>query len=108
MLEGTNVNSDTLLATDFLNHFNEVSMLIEMIPAMPECMEDIEGWKAITYQEHFAVSGLRDADVAIAAYEHVQPDIRDHFDETIGRLNQRIALAKAEVRELLAIDALFD
>jgi hypothetical protein len=37
-LEGTNINQSTLLATDYLNRFNEVVMMIEMIPDMPDCM----------------------------------------------------------------------
>ena len=33
---GSNVNEQTLLATDYLNHFNEVVMLLEMQPDMPD------------------------------------------------------------------------
>ena len=34
-LEGTNINQSKLLATDYLNHFNEVVLLIEMLPSAP-------------------------------------------------------------------------
>ena len=40
-LQGTNINVNTLLATDYLNHFNEVIMLIEMLPDMPDMLEDV-------------------------------------------------------------------
>ena len=40
-LQGTNINTSKLLATDYLNHFNEVIMLIEMVPDMPDIIEDV-------------------------------------------------------------------
>ena len=39
-VKGTNICDASLLATDYLNHFNEVVMLIGMIPDMPECLDD--------------------------------------------------------------------
>lgn len=39
-LRVANINPRTGLATDYLNHFNEAVMLLEMIPDMPECAED--------------------------------------------------------------------
>ena len=40
VLRAANINPRTGLATDYLNHFNEAIMLLEMIPDMPECAED--------------------------------------------------------------------
>ena len=39
-LRAANINPHTGLATDYLNHFNEAVMLLEMVPDMPECAED--------------------------------------------------------------------
>ncbi len=39
-LRAANINPRTGLATDYLNHFNEAVMLLEMVPDMPECAED--------------------------------------------------------------------
>ncbi|MEO8318885.1 MAG: hypothetical protein ABI561_11235, partial [Bradyrhizobium sp.] len=36
-LKAANINPRTGLATDYLNHFNEAIMLLEMVPDMPEC-----------------------------------------------------------------------
>ena len=33
--KGTNVNDRTLLATDYLNHVNEIIMLLELVPDAP-------------------------------------------------------------------------
>ena len=55
-LLAANINPRTGLATDYLNHFNEAVMLLEMIPDMPECAEDFLGWQPLTYREHFTAS----------------------------------------------------
>ena len=43
-LRAANINPRTGLATDYLNHFNEAIMLLEMIPDMPECAEEFLAW----------------------------------------------------------------
>jgi hypothetical protein len=55
-LRAANINPRTGLATDYLNHFNEAIMLLEMIPDMPECAEDFLGWQPLSYREHFTAS----------------------------------------------------
>jgi hypothetical protein len=47
-LRAANINPRTGLATDYLNHFNEAIMLLEMIPDMPECAEDFLGWQPLS------------------------------------------------------------
>lgn len=42
---GSNLDPKTLLATDYLNHFNEIVMLLEMIPDMPDILEDAKEWQ---------------------------------------------------------------
>src|SRR3546814_1723486 len=42
LVRGKNINQNTLLATDYLNHFNEIIMLLEMLPSMPECYRSEE------------------------------------------------------------------
>jgi hypothetical protein len=79
--DGTNINPRTLLATDFLNHFNEAIMLLEMLPAAPECKEDFLAWRPMTYCEHFAASHFKHRDLAIAAYEVSDPVFRHELDE---------------------------
>ena len=57
-VRGTNINEQTLLATDFLNHFNEIVMTLEMIPDMPEFLDVAQEWRPKTYQEHFRDSAF--------------------------------------------------
>jgi hypothetical protein len=50
-LRAANINPRTGLATDYLNHFNEAIMLLEMIPDIPQCAEEFLGWQPLSYRE---------------------------------------------------------
>src|SRR5712675_3406241 len=76
VLRAANINPRTGLATDYLNHFNEAIMLLEMIPDMPECAEDFLSWHPLSYAEHFMASHFKSRELAIEAYESAEPAIR--------------------------------
>src|ERR1700754_5300821 len=80
-LRVANINPRTGLATDYLNHFNEAVMLLEMIPDIPECAEDFLAWTPLSYAEHFTATNFKARDLAIEAYESANPDIRAEFDQ---------------------------
>ena len=65
LVAATNVNDDTFLATDYLNHFNEIVMLLEMVPDMPDILTDAKDWRPKTYARHFLDSGLSDSGITI-------------------------------------------
>ena len=73
LLRAANINPRTGLATDYLNHFNEAIMLLEMVPDMPECAEDFLTWTPLSYAEHFTASNFKARDLAIEAYEWPTP-----------------------------------
>jgi len=79
-LAAANINPVTQLATDYLNHFNEAIMLLDMIPDMPECADDFLIWEPLSYPDHFRVSNFKARDLAIAAYEAADPEVRTRFD----------------------------
>jgi hypothetical protein len=79
-LRAANINPRTGLATDYLNHFNEAIMLLEMVPDMPECAEDFLTWRPLSYAEHFWASNFKARDLAIEAYQSADPKIRAEFD----------------------------
>src|ERR1700737_2477280 len=79
LLRAANINPRTGLATDYLNHFNEAVMLLEMIPDMPECAEDFLDWRPLSYAEHFTASNFRARDLAISAYNSADEHIRVEF-----------------------------
>lgn len=86
-LAGSNVSTATLLATDYLNHFNEIIMLLGMVPDMPEILEDCRAWIPRSYQDHFRDSAFHDRDLIVAAYEAAPARFRNAFDETVARLD---------------------
>jgi hypothetical protein len=90
-VRGTNISEDTLLATDYLNHFNEIVMTIEMIPDMPELLDDAKAWRPKTYPEHFRDSTFSDRELAVEAYEHVPRRYREPFETTIRQMDHVIA-----------------
>jgi hypothetical protein len=99
---GTNINESTLLASDYLNHFHELVMLLEAICSEPQSFsEDLLSWHPLTYEEHFAESGFRDKGLAIAAYRRAPPRIRARFDEAVARLHGEAITLVAEVAQVL-------
>ena len=101
-LKGTNVNPVTLLATDFLNPFNEVEMVLDLLPSCPDYFEEIASWRPRNYRDHFAHSSLRHGKLALEAYDYVSAEVRDMFDDVVERLNRTAARAIATARAALA------
>jgi hypothetical protein len=79
-LARVNVNPATGLATDYLNHFNEAIMLLEMLASCPDCAEDLRAWKPMSYREHFAQPHYKDRRIAIEAYDAADPLARHYLD----------------------------
>ncbi len=90
---GSNVNEKTLLATDYLNHINEIVMLLDLVPDAPECLEDCRTWQPKSYQDHFRESHIADRDLAIEAYDHAPDVFRQPFDRLVGDMNRLVALS---------------
>ncbi|MGM4890574.1 MULTISPECIES: hypothetical protein [unclassified Tardiphaga] len=87
-LMAANINPRTGLATDYLNHFNEAIMLLELIPDMPDCYELFLEWQPLSYAEHFIKSNFKARDLAIASYEAARPAIRAEFDALVANMTQ--------------------
>ena len=99
-LRAANINPRTGLATDYLNHFNEAIMLLEMIPDMPECAEDFLGWQPLSYCEHFTASNFKARDLAIEAYNSAEPNIRAEFDNITSSMTSILNAVGAAMREV--------
>ncbi|HSR71156.1 MAG TPA: hypothetical protein VLL72_02130 [Kiloniellales bacterium] len=97
-----NIDPTTRLATDYLNHFNEIIMLLELVSDMPECFEDCLDWHPKSYQDHFRDSGFADREAAIRAYESAPARYRRPFDETVARMNETVSAGLAAVRAAIA------
>jgi hypothetical protein len=99
-LRAANINPRTGLATDYLNHFNEAVMLLEMIPDMPECAEDFLGWHPLSYAEHFTASNFKARDLAISAYDSADPGIRAEFDNITSAMTSILTAVSKAMREV--------
>jgi hypothetical protein len=99
-LQAANINPRTGLATDYLNHFNEAIMLLEMIPDMPECAEDFLGWNPLSYREHFTASNFKARDLAIEAYDAADADTRAEFDSITSAMTSILTAVGGAMREV--------
>ncbi len=102
LVKGKNINPETLLATDYLNHFNEIVMLIDMVPTMPEFIEDARAWAPKSYEQHFQDSVFADKDLAILAYHNAPPQFREPFDDTVAAMNDLVAKGLTAIEASIA------
>lgn len=92
---GANINPITGLASDYLNHFNEAIMLLELVTTCPDCRADFQNWRAMSYHEHFQHTQFTARDVAIAAYDAAEPATRDRLDRLATMMTAVIETARA-------------
>lgn len=100
LVAGTTINPTTLLATDYLNHFNEIVMFLDMMADMPECFEEARAWRPKSYQEHFAASVFPYKELAIEAYEHAPTEYRAPLDEVVEDMNRLVARTLQDLEAL--------
>ena len=96
-LKSTNINELSLLASDYLNHFNEVIMLIEMAPDMPECLAEAREWRPRSYKEHFADSAFSDREIAIVAYDRSPVEFRGELEKLVASMNKLVETSLARI-----------
>jgi len=108
-----NVNALTGLATDYLNHFNEAIMLLDMLSSCPDCRAEFLNWQAVGYREHFAASNFKSRDLVIAAYEGADPALRGRLDGLAAAMTAMLEAVRAvmqsdlppEITDALAVRA---
>ncbi len=84
------ISAISYLATDYLNHFNEVIMLLDMISDMPDLLSELSEWQPKSYIQHFDDSGLSDHDIIIEAYNAAKPEDRDMLLAITAEMNRII------------------
>jgi len=97
LVPGKNIQEDSLLATDYLNHFNEMIMLLEIIPSMPDCFDDMRDWKPKSYQAHFIDTNFQNKDLAVHAYYNAPARYRQPFDQVVNRMDNLLVQALTEL-----------
>ncbi|MGH6817457.1 MAG: hypothetical protein ACREC1_01640 [Methylovirgula sp.] len=92
------VNPASGLANDYLNLFNEIVMMIEQLPTMPELIDDILHWRPVSYQEYFANSILPGRASALDAYGALNAAFRQDFERVVADLDRRAVGAVVAIR----------
>ena len=92
------VNPASGLANDYLNLFNEIVMLIEQLPSMPELIDDIFAWRPTSYQDYFNRSILPGRSSALEAYAALSRTFRREFEALVGELDRMAVGAIAAIR----------
>jgi hypothetical protein len=95
------VNPSTGLANDYLNVFNEILLVLEFLPTMPEMTDEALAWQPRSYCEYFEKSNIPGAVHALQAYDMVDPDVRRKFESILGRLTQIVI----EAQQTLAVES---
>lgn len=85
------------LSNDYLNHFSEVLMLVELAAMDAAVMEDLAEWRPIDYPSYFATSQLRRAPEARAAYFQLCEPRRVAFEQLVRAMDK---LAMTAIRAL--------
>jgi len=94
-LANVNINPATGLASDYLNHFNEAIMLLEMLSICPDCRDDFLAWQPRSYREHFEASRVKGRSLAIAAYDAADPSLRGCLDNLAGTMTAVLEATRA-------------
>ncbi|WP_404829688.1 hypothetical protein [Stappia indica] len=97
-LTAANINPRTGLATDYLNHFNEVVMLLEMLPDMPECAEDVLEWQPLSYEAHFEASNFAEKHLAIEAFRAAPVPVRRALRDVVATLDTAVCEKQGRLR----------
>ncbi len=88
------VNPSTGLANDYLNVFNEILLVLEFLPSMPEMTDEALAWQPRTYCEYFEKSSIPGARHALQAYDRVDPEVRRKFESILVRLTEIVVEAQ--------------
>jgi hypothetical protein len=92
------VNPASGLANDYLNLFNEIVMLIEQLPSMPELIDDIFAWRPTSYLDYFTNSVLPGRGSALEAYAALSKTFRRDFESLVEELDRNAVGAIAAIR----------
>jgi hypothetical protein len=94
-LAAANINPATGLASNYLNHFNEAIMLLELLSSCPDCRDDFLVWQPRSYREHFVASRFKGRDLVIAAYDAANPSLRGCLDTLAGTMTAVLEATRA-------------
>ena len=99
------VNPASGLANDYLNIFNEIVMMIDLLPEMPDLADDIGAWTPVTYRAYSAHSTLAGRERALHVYDGLDPHFRRTFERCASALSRAARAACDNVLDATARQA---
>lgn len=96
------VNPASGLANDYLNIFNEIVMMIDLLPEMPDLADDIGAWTPVTYRAYFTHSTLAGRERALHVYDGLDPHFRRTFERCASALSRAARAACDNVLDATA------
>ncbi len=100
-LAEANIMPKTGLATDYLNVFNEATMLFSLLADMPEMIEELQIWVPLNYEEHFLRSNFHAKELAIEVYRSLPQETKVPFDKMSVELGDLIENAIKDAQTLI-------
>ena len=111
VLVTANINPKTGLSTDYMNHFNEMVMLIQLFPSAPDVAEEILAWQPRNYCEHFEHSGFRSKALALLGHQLCPPALTRELNVIVAEIDtvllnaqELVATASDSPKTALALD----
>ncbi|MEJ2124543.1 MAG: hypothetical protein P8Y67_04865 [Alphaproteobacteria bacterium] len=85
------VNPASGVANDYMNHFNEILLMIENLPALlPEMVDELLAWKPVSYRAYFEGSPLPGSAEVLKIYDDLEEDFRHDFESMVELLDKII------------------
>jgi hypothetical protein len=103
------VNPNSGIANDYLNHFNEILLLIENLPILlPEMLDEMLAWKPVGYREYFTNSALPGRQHALEIYNGLDAEFRQEFESMVRILDAIVVRSIELVTEHRSPDGTLD
>lgn len=83
---GANINPYTGLSTDYLNHFNEMVMMMELYSTSPDLKQDILDWKVLSYVDHFETTGFRAKALAVEGFALARTAVKKQLEVIVAEI----------------------
>jgi hypothetical protein len=94
---GANINPYTGLSTDYLNHFNEMVMMLDLYPSSPDLKPDILDWKVLSYLDHFEATGFRAKALAVEGFALARTAVKKQLDVIVAEMETVLLVAQDAV-----------
>jgi len=93
-------NPESGIANDYLNHFNEIFLMVENFPILlPEMIDEMSEWKPVSYVEYFEKSPLPGSAEALRVYAGLDKNLRADFETMVELLD---GIVQGAIKVILA------